>query len=163
MNVPLASGRNDKIIGYSTKLRCSKLSCRFILGSRSTSISRCPSASQPCQPCWGWVGWFVLLQHVGDSAPCSPRSCVPFLWRNGTTCSSSMYVHFWKYVGYLKMTSVECHDFRMLVPIWDRIVSVGYLFSMCCHSRSEQFHYLTDEDRYHIHCGRWWKLVWTHC
>ena len=29
------------------------------------------------------------------------------------------------------------------------------------HSHSEQFHYLTDEDRYHIHCGRWWKLVRT--
>jgi len=27
------------------------------------------------------------------------------------------HVYFWKYIGYLKMTSVECHDFRMLVPI----------------------------------------------
>ena len=82
--------RSYKIIGYSTKLRCSKLSCRFILGSQLTSISQCSSASQPCQPWWGWVGRFVLLQHVGTQLPVPPDLVHP-LWRNGT-CSSSMCI-----------------------------------------------------------------------
>ena len=38
------------------------------------------------------------------------------------------HVHFWKYIGYLKMTSLECHDFRMLVPIWDRINCKCWIF-----------------------------------